>query len=413
MGKATGVLKDLSGKIGSLMFSQKKSGKTSVYLAPEVKETPARTKLQMLIQLVWANLGALYSMFNKTLKHGHEDLPDGISDYNQFIADNCKMVRVYLDKTAALNGGCVLAPVLITRGKLPSVFYEPNASGVMVTDLGLGMLVIDADTTVADFSIAMLTMNEDWEEGDQVTFFYGEQKIDAVTEVPRAKIKGWKVKLDTGDETPLWDLCSELGFTSVSNGSGAYVLGMNQVITDGAAAWIHSREDEEGNLKVSTQRLVVDSSVLASYMGDAAFDKSVQSYGGITNSKKAFLRPDEETNIIGVVHTSGNTGGSGSGSGSGTGTVTVAAPTFSGETQFAETTQVTMTAETGAQIRYTTDGSTPTASSTLYSSPITLSDTTTVKAIAVKDGVSSAVTSRTYTKQAGNAGGEPEGGDDH
>ena len=413
MGKATGVLKDLSGKIGSLMFSQKKSGKTSVYLAPEVKETPARTKLQMLIQLVWANLGALYSMFNKTLKHGHEDLPDGISDYNQFIADNCKMVRVYLDKTAALNGGCVLAPVLITRGKLPSVFYEPNVSGVMVTDLGLGMLVIDADTTVADFSIAMLTMNEDWEEGDQLTYFYGEQKIDAVTEVPRAKIKGWKVKLDTGDETPLWDLCSELGFTSVSNGSGAYVLGMNQVITDGAAAWIHSREDEEGNLKVSTQRLVVDSSVLASYMGDAAFDKSVQSYGGITNSKKAFLRPDEETNIIGVVHTGGNTGGSGSGSGSGSGTVTVAAPTFSGETQFAETTQVTMTAETGAQIRYTTDGSTPTASSTLYSSPITLSDTTTVKAIAVKDGVSSAVTSRTYTKQAGNAGGEPEGGDDH
>ena len=324
MGKATGVLKDLSGKIGSLMFSQKKSGKTSVYLAPEVKETPVRTKLQMLIQLVWANLGALYSMFNKTLKHGHEELPDGISDYNQFIADNCKMVRVYLDKTAKLNGGCVLAPVLITGGKLPSVFYEPNAEGVMVTDLSLGGLVIDAETTVADFSIAILSMNDDWEEGDQLTFFYGEQKIDPVTEVPRAKIKGSKAKLDTGDETALWDLVNsgswtsqatgssaELtvnGFTSVAAAGGGYVLGMNQVITNGAAAWIHTREDEEGNLKVSTQRLVVDSTVLASYMGDAAFDKSVQSYGGITNSKKVFLRPDEETNIVGVVRTSTGSG---------------------------------------------------------------------------------------------------------
>ena len=320
MGKATGVLKDLSGKIGSLMFSQKKSGKTSVYLAPEVKETPVRTKLQMLIQLVWANLGALYSMFNKTLKHGHEELPDGISDYNQFIADNCKMVRVYLDKTAKLNGGCVLAPVLITGGKLPSVFYEPNAEGVMVTDLSLGGLVIDAETTVADFSIAILSMNDDWEEGDQLTFFYGEQKIDPVTEVPRAKIKGWKVKLDTGDETVLWELVNSgsgltvNGFVSVAAAGGGYVLGMNQVITNGAAAWIHTREDEEGNLKVSTQRLVVDSTVLASYMGDAAFDKSVQSYGGITNSKKVFLRPDEETNLIGVVRV-GNTGSGTTGNG--------------------------------------------------------------------------------------------------
>lgn len=91
-------------------------------------------------------------------------------------------------------------------------------------------------------------------------------------------------------------------------------------------------------------------------------------------------------------------------------TVTVAAPQFSGETQFTETTQVSMSAESGAEIRYTLDGSTPTSSSTLYSAPVTLSDTTTVKAIAIKGGVSSSVTSRTYTKTSGgdNGGGGTE-----
>ena len=91
-------------------------------------------------------------------------------------------------------------------------------------------------------------------------------------------------------------------------------------------------------------------------------------------------------------------------------TVTVAAPQFSGETQFTETTQVSMSAESGAEIRYTLDGSTPTSDSTLYSAPVTLSDTTTVKAIAIKDGVSSSVTSRTYTKSSGgdNGGGGTE-----
>ena len=107
-----------------------------------------------------------------------------------------------------------------------------------------------------------------------------------------------------------------------------------------------------------------------------------------------------------------NQGGSGSGSVTPS-QPTVNAPSFSGATQFEETTQVTMSGPAGASIFYTVDGSTPTDQSLEYEEPITLSETTTIKAIAIKDGVSSSVTSRTYTKGS-NAGGEDEpGGDDH
>jgi len=101
--------------------------------------------------------------------------------------------------------------------------------------------------------------------------------------------------------------------------------------------------------------------------------------------------------------TGGNGSGNGSGSGSGSGaeTPTVAAPTISGSTPFAESTSVTMSAMSGATIHYTTDGSVPTASSTQYSSPLTLNATTTVKAIAIKDGVSSSVATKTFTKSNG------------
>ena len=104
---------------------------------------------------------------------------------------------------------------------------------------------------------------------------------------------------------------------------------------------------------------------------------------------------------------SGNNGGSNSGSG--TVTPTVNAPNFSGATQFEESTQVTMTGPTGSEIHYTLDGSTPTAESPVYSEPLTLTETTVVKAIAIKDGVSSSVTSRTYTKGTNAGGGD--GGD--
>jgi predicted histone-like DNA-binding protein len=76
----------------------------------------------------------------------------------------------------------------------------------------------------------------------------------------------------------------------------------------------------------------------------------------------------------------------------------VKAPTISGTTPFTTSTQVTMSGPEGAQIRYTTDGTKPTAESTLYSEAITLSSTTTVKAIAIKDGKSSEVSTKTFTK---------------
>ncbi len=63
--------------------------------------------------------------------------------------------------------------------------------------------------------------------------------------------------------------------------------------------------------------------------------------------------------------------------------VTVATPVIAGETPFAESTQVTITcATTGASIYYTIDGATPTANSTSYSAPFTLTESATVKAIA-------------------------------
>lgn len=81
---------------------------------------------------------------------------------------------------------------------------------------------------------------------------------------------------------------------------------------------------------------------------------------------------------------------------------TIATPTFNqpGGT-YTGTIQVIITTSTYpfAQIYYTTDGSTPTTSSTPYSGPVTVSGSETIKAIAVVPGYSgtSAVGSATYT----------------
>ena len=76
----------------------------------------------------------------------------------------------------------------------------------------------------------------------------------------------------------------------------------------------------------------------------------------------------------------------------------VDAPTFSEATKtFYAPFKVTITATEGAKIYYTLNGETPTINSTKYEGAITISSTTTLKAIAEKDGKTSEVAEATYT----------------
>ncbi len=78
---------------------------------------------------------------------------------------------------------------------------------------------------------------------------------------------------------------------------------------------------------------------------------------------------------------------------------TCATPIITGTDNFYEFTEVTITSTTGASIYYTLDGSTPTTSSTPYSEPFVISETTIVKAIATKAGLTdSEIGSNTFTK---------------
>ena len=93
----------------------------------------------------------------------------------------------------------------------------------------------------------------------------------------------------------------------------------------------------------------------------------------------------------------------------GSSTTMVAAPTFSpaGGTYTTAQNVTLACATSGAAIYYTTDGTTPSASSTQYQGAITISTTTTLKAIAIKDGISSEVAEAVYTINSG--GNTPNG----
>ena len=94
-------------------------------------------------------------------------------------------------------------------------------------------------------------------------------------------------------------------------------------------------------------------------------------------------------------------------------------PTISGADKFSDRTDVTITATTGAIIYYTTDDTVPTKESKKYDTPITLTETTTIQAIAIEDGhIMSDVVGMAFTKESsggsssdgGTSGGSSSGG---
>mgnify|MGYP000771137628 CR=1 FL=1 len=94
-------------------------------------------------------------------------------------------------------------------------------------------------------------------------------------------------------------------------------------------------------------------------------------------------------------------------------------PTISGTDKFSDRTEVTITTTPGAIVYYTTDDTVPTKESKKYDTPITLTETTTIKAIAIEDGhIMSDVVGRVFAKESsggsssdgGTSGGSSSGG---
>ena len=85
-------------------------------------------------------------------------------------------------------------------------------------------------------------------------------------------------------------------------------------------------------------------------------------------------------------------------------------PTISGTDKFSDRTEVTITATPGASIYYTTDGTVPTNGSQQYNTPITLTETTTIQAIAIEDGhIMSDVVGMAFAKES-SGGSSSDGG---
>lgn len=159
------------------------------------------------------------------------------------------------------------------------------------------------------------------------------------------------------------------------------IVSPTSIITEGGQVKFDLETETEGASIIYTIKqgntTISEGGSADNYIENVGFDVNVNSSGFDSNGNKNYT-------VIATSKKNGLTNTT-------TETITVqrrltASATVSGN-EYNTSRNVTITSPTsGVTIYYTTDGSTPTTNSTVYSGPVTLNDTATVKAIAVKSG---------------------------
>lgn len=218
---------------------------------------------------------------------------NGRSDYNKFVGSNLSTYPVYLSKQEANLGACVVAPYYVTQGKMNSIVVTGKGKDA-ITDISLGKLQINANTTVAEFSYAVVENNPDYNFDHQITYFLVSQSINGVTGTPVARVETCKVVLSKSDSAKLLSVVDPRAFASRNGFLGAKA---DAEFGNHGMCWVHSKRAYNGATHITSQILIVENEVLNNYCSVDAYESAVKSYGG---SKSAYLSPSSGLVSVGA-----------------------------------------------------------------------------------------------------------------
>lgn len=286
-----------------LRGAKKKLGGTVLYtqggrtlqreLAPEVKNP--KTPAQMGQRVKWANLVAFYRANSGWMPKAFENKKATQSDYNKFMSLNAANSRIYLTKEQARQGACVVDSYRVSDGTLQPVDIFPTASN-WTTNLYLtGLDKLDATTTVAAFSTALLASNAGLRSGDQLSFIRVTQLFNNTTDIPYVQVRAYELLIDEqggGLVKDFWPI-ELIGLGQEQETPALMVKNNNK---QGGFAIIVSRT-QGGRVLVSPSQItqVNMAEVINQYSSNAALQAAIDSYG---RGDEVFL-DSKDANTIG------------------------------------------------------------------------------------------------------------------
>lgn len=264
------------GQIGGQVLYTRNGETVARELAPQVANP--RTPAQMAQRVKLSNLVAVYRANMAWMRGAFENKKPKESDYNAFVSANIANTAVALGKADVASGAAVVAPYKISNGTLPMVETLLNGTD-LVSNIALGALSIDEDTTIGELSQAIIENNAGIVAGMQLSVIINMQLAAAGSGVPYINTRAYELIINEDDATPILNAVPDELLESV--GSTIKTLGLNtSELGDGAAAFVLSRTIG-GKTYVSTQSLVFYGSNASyrAYTSPQAVAAAIASYG--------------------------------------------------------------------------------------------------------------------------------------
>lgn len=252
-----------------------------------LKKGSGGTLKQVSIRARWGNIVNLFQTFEGGLEKCFQEVRGPRqSDFNMFLSRNIKKSSVYLTADQVRQGGAVAFAAQISEGSLPSISHGLGTGDVITSDIVMGSMSITGSTTLKAFSNAIISNNEGWQVGDQLSVFALLQTVNSETQVPYVTCQKVEITLDNSDaaeDVLVRDLAGS-EYISIVDGKIAFGQTIN-----GAGCYVHSRL-VNGITLVSTQTLVASNSILPNFVSAAQMLVAVESYHGTRD--EAFITPN-------------------------------------------------------------------------------------------------------------------------
>lgn len=245
-----------------------------------------RTLAQMEQRTKWANLVNFYRANAGWMKYAYETKKTNQSEYNKFMSLNVPSARIYLPKSFASQGGCVVDAYQMTQGSLASIEFTK------MSNEWISNIILPSDfnfteiSTVGEVSAAILQMNPAVREGDQLSFIRLTQQVNSNSGVPFVVVRKYEVIINSNDFRPFYDFMP-VDYVTGSDRAGTFNLAIEDSGNAGGFLLILSRTIS-GKTYVSTQSIIVanNSALINQYSSAAAQQAAIDSYG---ESADAFL----------------------------------------------------------------------------------------------------------------------------
>lgn len=273
-------LKNQTKKLAGMVLYKAMGQTRSRELASEV--TNPRTTDQMTQRVRWSNLVNFYRANKSWMKFAFETKPTNRTDYNQFMSLNAGNSRIYLPKSIANQGGCVVDSYVMTQGSLASIEITKGELEWMTNlylpeGFGIGPV-----TTIAELSAALIASNPALREGDQLSFIRLTQQTNSNTGVPFVVVRKYEVILNSSD-LRFFSQYMPIDYITSDDAGGNNCVVVNDSGNAGGFLLILSRTTG-GKTYVSTQSIIVanNAAMIEAYSSANALQNAIDSYGEST-----------------------------------------------------------------------------------------------------------------------------------